>query len=530
MEGTSQEERPPRVPGWAAVRRLGAGADAEVWEVEGAAGERAALKVPLPGGEDSLLQETEALRHHRHRHLVAPLGQVQTDRGRGLLSELLPGGSLAALVRSGGPLPAARMRTAVVPVAQALQSLHAEGIVHGDVSPSNILFDVDGRPALADLGASRLLGGPSRGAGTPGFAAPEVLDPDGVAGRPVSAGADVYSLGAVAWFALTGRAPGALQDRAPLPVLVPEADAELGDLLDGCLDPDPARRPSAEEFAGALYATGPCEPVLLHASATPEVALVLPTVRSDDADCGRRGRLGRPRGPRGRSRALQRTAGRARGPRARLLAGACALAAALAAAALVHHGSGGSGQATTDPGAAASSVHGQGSPDIPRERPTTEQPTTEQPTTEQPTTEQPTTEQPGADDRAEGAPDAAVLDRIAEERTAALRQADGQAVDAYTVAGSEAAHADLALVDRLRRSGGGFQGLTITLNPDGAPEAEAAREPGVVAVPVTLRTSAHRLVDAAGDVLADEPERTDPATLVMEWTGEGWKVSAIRGR
>lgn len=555
-EGTAQEARPPRAPGWTAVRRLGAGADAEVWEVEGAAGKRAALKVPMPGGEDSLLQEAEALRHHRHRHLAAPLGQVQTDRGRGLLSELLPGGSLAALVRSGGPLRAARMRTAVVPVAQALHSLHSEGIVHGDVSPSNILFDVDGRPALADLGASRLLGGPSRGGATPGFAAPEVLDPDAASGESMTAAADVYGLGAVAWFALTGRAPGALEDRAPLPVLVPEADAELGDLLDACLDPDPTLRPSAEELAGALYATGACEPVLLHASATPEVALVLPTVRPEDPDRGRRGRRrgrrrrqeGTPRtagrrrvrwpvGSAGRGGAAERgvpagggAAGRSR-PGVRVLAGAGALAAAVAVAALVHqHGGTGEAPVGLGPVAAPSPAQTREGQDPPEGDARTGGPEAAQVQTGRPEKGGSGPSRLEPDGRAASVPDAAVLERIAEGRTAALRRADGQAVDAYAVPGSEAARADLALIEALRRNGGGFEGLTITVVPDGVPEAEAAQEPRVVAVPVTLRTSAHRLVDDTGEVVADEPVRTDPATLVMERTGGGWKVSAVRGR
>lgn len=556
--GAGPPTGPPTVPGWTVRRRLGTGADAEVWEVRGPAGEQAALKVSLPGGPDGLAQEEAALRHHRHRHLVAPLGRVETDRGPGLLTELLAGGSLAALVRAGGPLPAARMRTAAVPIAQALHSLHAEGIVHGDVSPSNILFDVDGRPALADLGASRLVGGRSRDGCTPGFTAPEVLEEPGTA----TAASDVFSLAACAWYCLTGRAPAALEDRAPLPMLVPEADAELGDLLDAGLDPDPARRPSAEEFAHALYATGKCEPVLLHASASPEVALVLPTVRP-----GREATQIPPR----RSRR-----------RAAVLAGAGALAAGALAAALLMPGAGeDSGEGTvsragertlgsTVDGAAAGPAEAESeavdpaeSPDPGSEAgetaPTGPEATGRTPASPESRMPAPTgseaartTEEPSA--RAEASepaavsPDDAVLARIADERTEALLAANAKRVDAYAVAGSEADAADRAVIERLHAQGSRFEDLTMEVVPDGEPEtaADAGQEaevgrsggvtagpgqaPTVAAVPVVLETSAHRLVDAGGKVLVDVPARSDPAVLVMERRGGRWKVSAVRQR
>lgn len=525
--------RTPTVPGWSVRRQLGAGADAEVWEVHGPAGERAALKVPLPGGAEGLLQEAAALRHHRHRHLVAPLGEVETDRGTGLLTELLAGGSLAALVRAGGPLTAARMRTAVVPIAQALESLHAEGIVHADVSPSNILFDVDGRPALADLGASRLLGGPTRGGSTPGFAAPESAEGDsGAAG-------DVFSLAAVAWFCLTGRAPVALQDRAPLPVLVPEADAELGDLLDAALDPDPERRPDAGEFAHALYATGDCEPVLLHASATPEVALVLPTVRPGSPDGaerggsrrwhrrrgrrggrdgrawrdgrgGRGGRGGRAvsdgrgtrDGRRGRGTAERGSPGSAGTVRVRrgVLLGAGGLAAAALATVLLLPG--------PDDGAPPAAGTAEESPKVEATPDTGD----------------------GGGEVTAGLPDAAVLDRIAGARAEALVRADDTGVQDYAVPGSEAEQEDRAVIAALHAQGSRFEDLGISVVPDGEPESGTGPDPAVVAVPVVLETSAHSLVDAAGGVLGEEPARSDPATLVLERSQGRWKVSAVRPR
>lgn len=527
-------ENRPQVPGWTVGRRLGAGADAEVWEVRGPAGEQAALKVPLPGGVDGLAQEAAALRHHRHRHLVAPLGEVETDRGTGLLTELLAGGSLAALVRAGGPLPVARMRTAVVPIAQALQSLHEEGIVHGDVSPANILFDVDGRPALSDLGASRLLGGQDRGGSTPGFAAPEALEAphvDGALGAP----ADVFALGAVAWFCLTGRAPAGFEDRAPLPVLVPDAGVELADLLDACLDPDPGRRPSAEELAHALYATGECEPVLLHASASPEVALVLPTVRpAASADDRAQGRPRRRRRSRRRRRTL-------------LAAGGLAAAAAAVAAGLLLPGAGepedtraqgGAGAGSSEAPAAADSPPVSDSSSAAQAPAATAEPIPNPsgpdddaaPTVPGTDTAPPASADSDSGDPEPALPDAEVLEQVAADRARAIVRADDAAVAAYAVADSDAATADRDVIARLKDADTRFEGLEMSVTPDGAVETGAGERPTVAAVPVVLETSAHRLVDGTGEVLAAEPARRDAATLVMERAEGGWKVSEVRAR
>lgn len=531
-EHAPQETEPPgrpRVPGWTVGRRLGAGADAEVWEVRGPGGEQAALKVPLPGGAEGLAQEAAALRHHRHRHLVAPLGEVETDRGTGLLTELLAGGSLAALVRAGGPLPVARMRTAVVPIAQALQSLHEEGIVHGDVSPANILFDVDGRPALSDLGASRLLGGQDRAGGTPGFAAPETVDGAHGDGAP-GAAADVFALGAVAWFCLTGRAPAGFDDRAPLPVLVPDAGAELADLLDACLDPVPEHRPSAEEFAHALYATGECEPVLLHASASSEVALVLPTVRPAPTAPGRSGRA---RPSRRRGRMLPAAGG--------LAAAAAAMTTALMlfAPADTHDLREQGGTEPTRPRQAAAATDSTATAD-PRQRPSGGQgdappsggqgdapPSGAGPDTAASQTAGTDGRRPEADP---ALPDAHVLERVATERARALAHADAAAVAAYAVPDSDAGMADRTVIERLRAEDTRFDGLELSVTPDGEADAGSGQRPTVAAVPVVLETSAHRLVDGNGEVLTAEVARRDAATLVMERTEDGWKVSEVRPR
>ncbi len=216
-----------------------------------------------------LVRELRFLQRFTHDHLVRVHGVVETDQGPGLLMDLAPGGSLLALVTSRGPLPIPEVVTALVPVAQALGYLHGAGALHGDVTPGNILFTAEGKPLLGDVGTGRLLGAGRDGvAGTPGF-----LDPlhDG----SFDAGADVFALAAVAWFALTGRIPGPAEQRPPLALIVPEVPLELMQLIEDALSSDRDRRPTADHFARGLLAGSAPAPVDLvpavHASVLPEL-------------------------------------------------------------------------------------------------------------------------------------------------------------------------------------------------------------------------------------------------------------------
>nr|WP_242679338.1 protein kinase [Micrococcus luteus] len=163
----------PRAPGWEPVRLLGAGAQAEVWLVEDGRGVRAALKVPRAGAApDALAAEAQAGRV-AHPHLLRVLGVVETDRGLGVLTEHRAAGTLQDMVQRVGPLSPGQAVTVLVPIAQALACLHREGVVHGDVSPANVLFGVDGSPAHAATPTTRgsetaRARAPTGGGATPG--------------------------------------------------------------------------------------------------------------------------------------------------------------------------------------------------------------------------------------------------------------------------------------------------------------------------------------------------------------------------
>ena len=331
-----QEPPRPAAPGFIVQRWLGSGASASVWLVrEAATGTEYALKVlsdprgsaanrddagapPLtrraalhgpgaeagrpapwavvnnrPQGEAAVAaadRESALLAGGRHEHLLQAHGRVATDRGPGLLLEYAAGGSLAALVAARGPLGVGEAVTILTPVANALNYLHGNGVVHGDVSPGNLLFTAVGKPLLADLGVARALGSERPpAAGTPGFRTPRRetaesgLDPE----------ADVYALAAIGWFALTGRVPGPTAHRPPLGALVPDVPVELVNLLEEGLAERADERPSAAEFARRVIRTARPEALDLTASAHPSVASQLLTRR---VRAGRRtGRLdGKP--------------------------------------------------------------------------------------------------------------------------------------------------------------------------------------------------------------------------------------------
>ena len=130
-----------------------------------------------------------------------------------------------------------------------MADLHALGVVHADLSPGNILFTRQGRPMVSDLGVATLFGElPEVVHATEGFVAPEVL-----LGEPPTPASDVYSLGALAWFGLTGGAPPLPALRPPLADVVDGQPARLVQLVERCLAGDAGARPTAAAVALDLF-------------------------------------------------------------------------------------------------------------------------------------------------------------------------------------------------------------------------------------------------------------------------------------
>jgi serine/threonine protein kinase len=120
--------------------------------------------------------------------------------------ELIEGPSLAQLVEREGPLPLDRVLRLLREALSALAHAHGSGLVHRDIKPENMLFDLTGSLQITDFGLALAIRGKYSGAssqsGTPQFASPEQL-----LGERVDQRSDLYSLAAVAYYALLGRPP-----------------------------------------------------------------------------------------------------------------------------------------------------------------------------------------------------------------------------------------------------------------------------------------------------------------------------------
>lgn len=279
----------PSVPGYEVGRQLGKGGSAAVWLVsEKSTGRSFALKCMEDAPDDfsteeSMRREIRILSALEHPHLVRVYDVVRLggvgDGSLGLVMDFAAGGSLAELVGTRGKLTVGETVTVLTPMAQALAYLHSQGFTHSDVSPGNVLFSAQGKPLLADLGVSKMVGDAVAvsGHGTLGFADPA---PD----HPLRAGLqperDVYSLAAVGWYCLTGNPPPKTARRPPLTLLLQDAPPELAAALEAALHDERRLRPSAREFARAVYRSAEAAPVDLAASVHPTVIPELLTRRS----------------------------------------------------------------------------------------------------------------------------------------------------------------------------------------------------------------------------------------------------------
>ncbi len=219
----------------------------------------------------------------RHPHLL-PVIEVSQDEDRvAVVCPWPAGGRLAELVLRRGRLTAAETLTVLIPVADALAAAHAAGIRHGEVCPEALWFDSNGRPLLGAPAVSRLIAELNDGlpAGSRDVA-PEVIRGEEPPDRVITSAADVFSLGSVALFCLTGRSAWPADDAAD--VLIQSAAGLWPDLPDDTASPEivtlvremlraePGRRPSAASLAARLGRAGEPAPIAFDAGPTPTPA------------------------------------------------------------------------------------------------------------------------------------------------------------------------------------------------------------------------------------------------------------------
>ncbi len=188
-------------------RQIGGGTEGDVWLAHDTLIRRdVAVKLPK-GDSDDLLDEARLIASLQHPNILKVLDVGHDARGTVfVVTELMPGRTLAEQLRDahGGRVPVSRAIAWTRQIASALDAVHVAGRAHRDVKPVNILLDDRGNAVLADFGiaidvASQEPGGST---GTLAYKSPELL-----AGHPLDARSDVYSLALVAHEMLAGCLP-----------------------------------------------------------------------------------------------------------------------------------------------------------------------------------------------------------------------------------------------------------------------------------------------------------------------------------
>ncbi|MFM1997299.1 MAG: Serine/threonine-protein kinase PknB [Planctomycetota bacterium] len=216
----AEPHEPDRVGAYRLLRRLDAGGSGEVYLAEHEVLKRpCAVKFARSGDFEAAARfdrETRAAARLSHPNVVAIFDAGRAEDGAPYCAmEYLPGLCAADIVLGSGPMPASRAVYLGRQVCGALAEAHRQGLVHRDLSPANIVVSVvGGRHDVAKVLDFGCVGGPSVGtshapvadgvvAGTPEYVAPE----QAVAGAGLDARADIYGLGALLYFLVTGGPP-----------------------------------------------------------------------------------------------------------------------------------------------------------------------------------------------------------------------------------------------------------------------------------------------------------------------------------
>ncbi|MGY0465437.1 serine/threonine-protein kinase [Kitasatospora sp. cg17-2] len=255
---------PREVGGYRLFARLGAGGMGRVYLSYTPGGRPVALKVVRPElAEDpefrARFAHEVASARRIHGLFTAQLVDAGVDAATPwLATTYVPGPSLHQVVQRFGPLPERTVLLLIAGIAEALQAIHATGVVHRDLKPGNVLIAPDG-PRVIDFGIARAADAGALTSTGLRIGSPAYMAPEQATGRPATPATDVYALGALAVHVATGTPPfGDGPDPATLyrtvheePDLGPVPEGLRGLLL-GCLAKRPEDRPSTAEVIAAV--------------------------------------------------------------------------------------------------------------------------------------------------------------------------------------------------------------------------------------------------------------------------------------
>jgi serine/threonine-protein kinase len=205
---------------------------------------------------ERFLREARAMATLNDSHIIQIYFIGQDEGQTFFVMEYIDGDSLSGVLKREGKLDPADALKILLRASQGLAAAHAQGVIHRDVKPANIMITSRGQVKVADFGialanqdADSKLTGTGQLVGTPGYLSPEVC-----LGQPVDARSDIFALGIVLFEMLSGRMP--FEDASPLRLmldvvqadapdireLVPAVDEDVANILARMLAKDPADR------------------------------------------------------------------------------------------------------------------------------------------------------------------------------------------------------------------------------------------------------------------------------------------------
>jgi serine/threonine protein kinase len=271
----ASQEGLPQVPGYDILGFIGRGGMGTVYRAEQKSLKRPVVLKTISLGEQAgnpeflerFGRETLLMAHLKHPNIVNIIDVLQIEGHAILVMELVEGGTLEGKALA-GPLPMLEVAEIVATLARAVHYMHEQGILHRDLKPANILLTSEGQPKITDFGLAKSLGTDIDTTvegvifGTPTYMAPEQARGEKNRIGPAS---EVYSLGGILYFLLTGRPPfrghnvevvlHQVREESPVPPreINPQTPKELESVCLKCLEKDPTRRyPTAAALADDL--------------------------------------------------------------------------------------------------------------------------------------------------------------------------------------------------------------------------------------------------------------------------------------
>jgi eukaryotic-like serine/threonine-protein kinase len=223
------------------------------------------------GGDEEYVErfrrEARAVAQLSHPNIVTVIDRGEEDGKQFIVFELVDGENLKELVARGGPLPVRRVLELGLEVGRALAFAHAQGLIHRDVKPQNVLLNGDGRAKVTDFGIVRSLDAVGQTETGTVLGTSHYIAPEQARGERVDAQTDVYSFGVVLHELLTGDVPypgdnflsvAMKHVNDPVPSVLdarPDVPIRLASLIERCLAKQSADRPaSMDEVVAELEA------------------------------------------------------------------------------------------------------------------------------------------------------------------------------------------------------------------------------------------------------------------------------------